>query len=187
MAKSVSVKKAKAEPVNSAMHFANASVSLSAAPPASRISLRATPTGAKSFAKSLGMDLPSAPGETASKRGVNALWLGPDEWLLYRESKPEETMVPRLANENFSAVDISHRNTAFVISGEGAQNVLNAACPRDLSLTAFPKGTCSRTLFGKAEIVLHRTQNDTFRMECWRSYAPYVWAYLLDAAKDAHI
>lgn len=172
-------------PVNEGQRFANGVVSIHAAAPASRTNLRATSAGAKSYEAGLGFKLPRKPGETTSKGKTTALWLGPDEWLLIDEAKPDQSMVPRLPNKGFSAVDLSHRNTAFIVSGKGAENTLNAACPRDLSLTAFPKGTCSRTIFGKAEVVLHRTANDTFRLECWRSFAPYVWTYLLDGAKDA--
>ncbi len=167
--------------------FANNAVSIEAAPAASRTNLRATTAGAKSFGKSISLELPTIMHETASKAGRHALKLGPDEWLLIDTKNINDSMVPRLANKNFSAVDISHRNCAFVISGAGAANTLNTACPRDLSLAAFPVGTCSRTLFGKAEVVLYRTAKDTFRLECWRTFATYVRDYLMDGAKDAHI
>ena len=167
--------------------FANSFVSIEAAPAASRTNLRATTAGARSFGKSIGLDLSMKMHETASHAGRHALKLGPDEWLLIDTKNVNDTMVPRLANKNFSAVDISHRNCAFVITGAGAANTLNAACPRDLSLTAFPVGTCSRTVFGKAEIVLYRTAKDAFRLECWRTFATYVRDYLVESAKDAHI
>lgn len=167
--------------------FANSVVSLEAAPPASRTSLRATTAGLKAFEKHLGFALPQQPGKSTSKAGRYALWLGPDEWLLIDTKNADATMVPKTANRNFSAVDISHRNTAFLISGPGAINTLNGGCPRDLSLPAFPVGACSRTIFGKAEVVLYRTGKDVFRLECWRSFASYVRDYLMDGAKDAHI
>ena len=62
---------------------------------------------------------------------------------------------------------------------------VNAGCPQDLSLDAFPVGACSRTILGKVEIVLLRTAEDAFRVECWRSFSDYVWAFLTEAAKDA--
>lgn len=167
--------------------LANSSVTIEAAGPASRLSFRATKKGATAFGKALGLALPSKPGATASKAGKHALWLGPDEWLIYDEKSPETTLMPRLANKEFAATDVSHRNTAYVISGMGAAAVLNAGCPRDLSVKEFPVGTASRTIFGKAEVVLYRTSKDTFRLECWRSFAPYVWDLLVDAARDAHI
>lgn len=167
--------------------LANASVTIETAGHASRLSFRATSKGATAFGKSLGLALPSEPGATSAKGGKHALWLGPDEWLIIDEKQPDVSLMPKLANKKFSATDISHRNVAYIISGSGAESLLNAGCPRDLSLKAFPVGTASRTVFGKAEVVLYRTATNTFRVECWRSFAPYVWALLVDAAKDAHI
>jgi sarcosine oxidase subunit gamma len=60
-----------------------------------------------------------------------------------------------------------------------------SGCPQDLSLAIFPVGACSRTILGKSEIVLLRTAEDAFRVECWRSFSDYVFAFLADAAKDA--
>ena len=167
------------------MRFANSVVSVEASAPAARLSLRATQKGAIAYAKHLGFSLPKKPGQTVSKSAKHALWLGPDEWLIIDEKDPVAKLMPSRANAEFSGTDISHRNIAIKLDGQGAVNTLNAACPRDLSITAFPVGTASRTIFGKAEIVLFRTGKESFRLECWRSFAPYVWTYLLDAAQDA--
>ncbi|NKB50686.1 MAG: sarcosine oxidase subunit gamma [Rhizobiaceae bacterium] len=167
--------------------LANASVSIESAPPASRISFRATPKGAKDFGKTLDLDLPVKPGQSTSKSTLSALWIGPDEWLIIDTKNPIDKLMPRRENANFCATDISHRNVAFIVSGNGAENTLCASCPRDLSLSAFPVGSASRTIFGKAEVVLLRTGKTSFRLECWRSFSPYVWDLLVDGAHDAHI
>lgn len=170
--------------------FANASVTIEAAAvtaSTARINLRATQKGAKDFGKTLGLELPMEPGQVAKKASLTAVWIGPDEWLVFDDKKPIEELMPKRENANFSATDISHRNVAFNVSGEGAANVLNSGCPRDLSLSAFPANSGSRTIFGKAEIVLIRTGRSGFRVECWRSFAPYVWELLIDGARDAYL
>jgi heterotetrameric sarcosine oxidase gamma subunit len=43
---------------------------------------------------------------------------------------------------------------------------------------------CTRTVFGKAEIVLWRTGAEEFRVEVARSLAPYVWACLEEARRE---
>ncbi|WP_283804904.1 sarcosine oxidase subunit gamma family protein, partial [Tardiphaga robiniae] len=64
---------------------------------------------------------------------------------------------------------------------------INAGCPQDLSLKAFPVGACSRTVFGKVEIVLLRTGGDAFRMEVWRSFSDYAFGLLAEGAQDAAV
>ena len=168
-------------------HLANAHVSIQPALPAARISLRATVRGASSYAKLIGMELPSNPSQMIVKAGRTAVWLGPDEWLIIDEKQPIAALMPKRESKEISAVDISHRNTAVLVSGVAATNLLNEASPRDLSLDAFPVGTGSRTILGKAEVVLLRTGKTDFRVECWRSFSDYVWDLLSEAAKDAHL
>ena len=48
----------------------------------------------------------------------------------------------------------------------------------------FPVGMCTRTLFAKAEIVLWRTGENVFQIEVWRSFADYLWRYLVLAGAE---
>jgi sarcosine oxidase subunit gamma len=153
---------------------------------ARRISLRAGAKALPALGKALGVKLPVKPKNSASADGVAALWLGPDEWLLIAPAGAD--LVARLSGvtkQVFSAVDISHRNTGIEIDGPKAALALSSGVPQDLSLAAFPVGACSRTILAKAEIVLFRTGETAFRVECWRSFSDYVWNYLADAAKSA--
>ena len=75
-----------------------------------------------------------------------------------------------------------HRDS---VTGPAAAATINSGCPQDLSLDAFPVGAASRTILGKAEIVLLRTADDAFRVECWRSFSDYVFTFLSEGARDA--
>jgi len=136
--------------------------------------------------KALGIELPGAL-QVIVKGETSLQWLGPDEWLVIDQSESDLMAVLSGVSGLFSATDISHRNTAIIVSGPGAEAALNAGCPQDLSLTRFPVGACSRTVFGKAEVVLLRVTDDTFRMECWRSFADYVGGLLQEAAEDVAV
>ena len=162
-------------PTLSRRRFANDAVTLAPSPPVWRLSVRSKDRDAAN--RALSMDLPSEPNRSWRGNGAVALWLGPDEWLVIGETNDAPAWPDGVA-----AVDVSHRNAAIVVSGEGAADALAAGCPRDLRLLAFPVGACARTILGKAEVVLLREDDDTFRVECWRSFAPYVWAFLEDAA-----
>ncbi len=161
--------------------------------PAQRISLRASAESVASLSRALGVKLPDKPmgsafaksGDFSGKGGRAALWLGPDEWLVIDTAGNDPAADCAKVRAFHSAVDISHRNVAILVSGPGAADVLSAGCPRDLSLGAFPVGAASRTVLGKIEIVLLRTAEDAFRVECWRSFADYAFTFLADAARDA--
>jgi heterotetrameric sarcosine oxidase gamma subunit len=146
-------------------------VRLEALPPATRLIIR----GDAASLTSIGLTAPETCRATAS--GSHALlWLGPDEFLLLA---PDGT-VPSVPG----SIDISHRDTALTVSGHRAAWAINAFCALDLHPTKFPIGMCTRTVFGKAEIVLWRIAADTFRLEVARSFAPYVWACLEEARRE---
>ena len=154
-------------------------------PPTGRISLRAPPESLAALSRALGVRLPTKPKTSAAQGGRTALWLGPDEWLVIDEAGGDPLADCARVEDLHSAVGISHRNVAFSVEGPNAEATLSAGCPQDLSLAVFPVGAASRTILGKAEIVVLRTADHAFRVECWRSFSDYVFAFLADAAKDA--
>jgi len=160
---------------------AGGGVSIAPAAPASRLSLRAPAASVAALSKALGVALPVRPKASATLGGRHALWLGPDEWLIVDEALADLAALCRPVKALHAAVDVSHRNTAILVSGPGAADVLNAGCPQDLSLAAFPAGACSRTVFGKIEVVMLRTADDAFRVEVWRSFSDYAFT-LMEAA-----
>jgi len=151
-----------------------------------RISLRAEEKAIAGLEKAVGISLPRKPATSATVGEVTALWIGPDEWLILgKEGSELEAKLNQVNTGLYSAVAINHRNTAITVSGKNAVNALNGGCPRDLSLEAFPVGACGRTIIGKAEVVLWRTAENGFHVECWRSFSDYVWKYLADSARSA--
>ncbi len=166
--------------------FASNGVTLTPLLECERISLRADKRAVSGLAKALGLALPAKPGTSITKSGVSALWIGPDEWFVTAASGTGlEAKISRVKTGNFSAVAIGHRNTGLTISGQKAAHALNSGCARDLSLDAFPIGSCSRTMLAKAEIILWRKGETEFHVECWRSFSDYVWKYLSVAACSA--
>ena len=114
--------------------------------------------------------------------------LGPDEWLIGAPETDADLLAVALggdlAGRVHSLVDVSHRNVGIDVSGALAPIALNAGCPLDLGDAAFPVGSATRTLLGKAEIVLIRRAGavPAYRVECWRSFSTYVYGLLQEAA-----
>ncbi len=117
------------------------------------------------------------------------LWMGPDEYLLLdfagaSASTHFDALEGAMAGVPHALVDIGHRQFAFEVRGPHAETILNGACPLDLHLEQFPVGMCTRTLLGKADIVLWRTRADAFHLEVWRSFAGYVTGVLIEIAAE---
>jgi sarcosine oxidase subunit gamma len=160
-------------------------VRILAAAPACRFVFRGS-DAAGTAGIAFGVELPRTPLRAASAGDRHALWLGPDEWLLLAPEKEQAGIEQAFGTvvEPHALVDVSHRNLGLSVEGPSAEVVLNSGCPLDLDLTAFAVGMCTRTIFDKAEIVLWRTGEQVFRVEVWRSFAPYVEALLREAAVE---
>ena len=129
--------------------------------------------------QAFGLDLPRPINRaTGSPDGRCALKLGPDEWVLLAPGEAAAVLEPALQPLVASLVDVSDRQLGFDLSGAGIEHVLNAFVPLDLGLRAFPVGMATRTIFEKAEIVLWRVKDDSFHIEVWRSFAPYLQSLL---------
>jgi sarcosine oxidase, subunit gamma len=158
-------------------------------PGAARFSLRLREEDAADTAEAAGFRVDQRLNSFAARGERLSLRLGPNEWLLIGPEADGEAIAAEIAatlGERFhSLVDIGHRNVAIEVRGAHAADVINAGCPLDLSGASFPTGAATRTILGKAEIVLLR-QDDTptYRVECWRSFATYVHDFLAEAARD---
>ena len=148
------------------------------APQCRRYVLRADPRQVVVVAAHYGWPMPERMLRARSDGERASLWLGPDEWLLLgTASTAQSAPMPSLAHAH-SLVDVSERQLALEIAGKEVEDLLQSACPLDLCAEAFSVGNCTRTIFGRCEIVLWRMEAQRFRLECGRSYLPYVTGLL---------
>ncbi|MBW4023324.1 MAG: sarcosine oxidase subunit gamma [Proteobacteria bacterium] len=163
-------------------------VSLEALPPFARFIFRGPEGAAQAVTEAFGISLPREACRARVAADRAALWLGPDEWLLLAPQSDEAAIADEATSRAgalpFSLVDVSHRQVAFRLSGPRAATVLSGGNPLDLDLSAFPVGMCTRTVLAKAEIVLWRTGPDSFHIEVWRSFAPYVRDFLREHMRE---
>jgi sarcosine oxidase, subunit gamma len=154
------------------------SIKVAALAPKQRWILRVGAEGSAEAGVAFGVDLAQVPCRAVASGEKSAVWLGPDEWLLIA---PVDTAAP-VVSAPHSLVDVSHRQTAMEVSGTRAVDLLNTGVMLDLRLSAFPMGMCARTLLGKADVVLWRKETQVFHLEVWRSFAPYVHEFLIQAS-----
>jgi sarcosine oxidase, subunit gamma len=167
-------------------HLPNATVvNLCALPPSARFVIRCQSAGIETIGQALRVSLPQTACRAFVANHRAALWLGPDEWLLLAD----EADAPEIADLSagvltavpHSLVEVSHGYAGLTIAGPQAASVLNHGCPLELSLSAFPVGMCTRTILGKAEIILWRRDAEMFHIEMGRSFSAYVWRFLEEA------
>jgi sarcosine oxidase, subunit gamma len=120
---------------------------------------------------------PGFPVEPNTTAG-DVLWLGPDEWLVIGGREDDH---PGAA----AAVDVSANRICLELVGGDVEDVLAQGCSLDLHRSVFTPGRCAQTLLAKAEVILQRTDPDTFRIFVRPSFAPYLRDWLEDALEGA--
>ena len=154
-------------------------------PPAARFVFQGGRAARETAGRTFGVALPEAACRASTAGGRSALWLGPEEHLLIAPAETghciQAELSSALAGIAHSLVEVSDRQVAYTVTGPGARDVLASGCPLDLDPAAFPVAMCTRTLFGKSEIVLWRRGAEEYHLEVARSFSDYVLGWMRGA------
>lgn len=129
----------------------------------------------------LGAALPLTPNSaTAISDSSTALWLGPEEWLLWANDrqfdKKFKTLQEGLSSHHAAVIDVSDYYTIIRIGGDKAAQVLAHGCPLDMRDKRFTVNSCAQSHYRNAGILLYRRKNGYDVQVRW-SFAQYLWEY----------
>ncbi|MFF3490090.1 sarcosine oxidase subunit gamma [Streptomyces sp. NPDC002795] len=156
-----------------------------------QLTLRVTPGSAAATAVEgyLGYALPGA-GRAHLDAAVEALWLGPDEWLLVAPAGRAEELTAGLRSaigEEFATVtDTSAQRTVLALSGPLLPDVLSQGCALDLAPDKAGVGACRTTLLAQAGVtlVVREAGPRVVSLLVRSSFAGYLAAWLADACTE---
>jgi sarcosine oxidase, subunit gamma len=148
---------------------------------ASQVSLRVDPDSARAA----GLPLPRTPNTWTGNGPREALWLGPDEWLVVSDVDPAEEVVAglqrSLAGRHHSALDVSANRVVIELRGPRRLELLEAGCGLDLHPRSWREGMCAQTLLANL-VVLLQERHDATRIFLRPSFAHHLVAWLERAA-----
>jgi len=144
--------------------------------------------------KALGFALPVEPNTVTSKGKKQALWLGPDEWLLTMPDEQTAKQLVALSNaldgHHAAVFDVSDSRLTFSLSGINARDVIKKGCGLDLHPRTFGPGQCAQSTLSMAHVLIHQTAETkktkaaTYHLYVHRSFAQYLWTWLEDACDE---
>ncbi|SFU96355.1 sarcosine oxidase subunit gamma [Halomonas korlensis] len=138
----------------------------------------------------LGFGLPGRPnGLTRDASGERSIqWLSPDEWLVIvpggEEFALEGKLRKALGEAHYAIVDASGGQTLIELEGEMARELLMKSTPYDVHPDAFPVGKGVTTVFAKATVILRRPDEQRWELVLRRSFADYLYRWILDAGAE---
>ncbi|MGO4685910.1 sarcosine oxidase subunit gamma [Hyphomicrobium sp. 2TAF46] len=132
--------------------------------------------------KALGVPLPLDPCTLARSESVTVLWLSPDEWMIIsapgRVNALRASLEQALAGVRSQVVDNSGGYTQIFLGGTHALDVLRHVSVYDFE--SLQPGRVVGTTFGKSSAYAFQ-QGDGYRLIVRRSFADYIWRYLVRA------
>ena len=79
----------------------------------------------------------------------------------------------------------SDARAVIALGGEAAREVLMKGCSLDLHPRVFGPGSCAQSTLALAQIILEQVEDGPdYRLYVGRSFAPYLWQWLCDAAGE---
>ncbi|MEA2555694.1 MAG: sarcosine oxidase, subunit gamma [Actinomycetota bacterium] len=121
--------------------------------------------------------LPTDPNTWHDVDGSDALWLGPDEWLLVADPAADHGAT---APDAESVVDVGANRAVLDLIGPGVRDLLSKGCSLDLHATRWRDGACAQTMLAKAPVILQQRGKVT-RVFVRPSFADYLVDWLLAA------
>ncbi|MEO8345633.1 MAG: sarcosine oxidase subunit gamma family protein [Betaproteobacteria bacterium] len=147
------------------------------------------PHFAHAVASVIGANVPEKPNTVRQGTDNTAYWLGPDEWLIITPGEQEAAVARDLRTALSGCIaavtEVSGGQTVIALGGKSVRDLLAKGCPLDLHPRAFDVGRCAQSRLAKAPILIRQVDTiPSFEIIVRRSFASYLWCWLLDAAAE---
>ncbi|MEP2921644.1 MAG: sarcosine oxidase subunit gamma family protein [Sulfitobacter sp.] len=162
---------------------------ISELPPQGMITLRGDLSAkplVKAVSAAVALGLPDRR-ECLSQADKAVAWMSPDELLLmcaYEDAGSMlATLTAKLGKVHALAVNVSDARAVFEVRGPNAREVMAKVTPVDLAPSVFTTGMFRRSRIAQVNAAFWMTQEDCFRIICFRSVAQYMFDVLSIAAQ----
>ena len=145
----------------------------------------------KEFKQSLGFDVPHEPNTFVVHNNILCAWLGPDEWLIvspqHRSEEIRMTLGEVISEGYSTCVDQPSAQTIIRVEGRKAADLLSRGIALDLHPRVFKFGQCAQTVLARTAVTILKQEADEMTLDVIvrRSFADYLWRWLVDAGQEA--
>ena len=142
--------------------------------------------------KLLSIMLPLESNTSANIKNINALWLSPDEWLVYSNDKiylnERNALLEKLFDEISkvklgSVTDVSDHWVMINLKGTKVFELLSYGCPFNFNNFKNSKGAVTQTLLNHIDVIIHNKNINDLNIFVRRSFCEHLWRWLNDSAR----
>ena len=142
--------------------------------------------------KSLNLLLPTEANTSSSSEKLTALWLSPDEWLVYSNeiSNPDNNNyeTENLLNKNISkaslgaVTDVTDQFVLINIKGDKIFDLFETGSPFNFNDFRKKKGSTTQTILVKIDVIIHNQNQNEVNLFVRRSFSQHLFSWLNDSA-----
>ncbi len=142
--------------------------------------------------KSLNMFLPIEANTSTQSDKLTALWLSPDEWMIFSNEPIDENTniyeTEELLNKNISKInlgavtDVTDQFVMINIKGNKIYELFQTGSPFNFNDFQNKKGAVTQTILNKIDIIVHNQDKNTVNLFVRRSFSQHLFSWMNDAA-----
>ena len=142
--------------------------------------------------KSLNILLPIEANTSTQSDKLSAVWLSPDEWMIYSNEpgdentnnyETEEILNNNISKLNLGAItDVTDQFVMINLKGNKIYELFQTGSPFNFNDFQNRKGTVTQTILNKIDIIVHNLDKNTVNLFVRRSFSEHLFSWMNDAA-----
>jgi sarcosine oxidase subunit gamma len=142
--------------------------------------------------KSLNLLLPTGANTSSTSEKITALWLSPDEWMIYTNqisnSDNNDYEIENLLNNNISKInlgavtDVTDQFVLINIKGDKIFDLFETGSPFNFNEFRNKKGSVAQTILAKIDVIIHNLNQNEVNLFVRRSFSQHLFSWMNDSA-----
>ncbi len=142
--------------------------------------------------KSLNILLPIEANTSTQSDKLSAVWLSPDEWMIYSNEpgdentnnyETEEILNNNISKLNLGAItDVTDQFVMINLKGNKIYELFQTGSPFNFNDFQNKKGAVTQTILNKIDIIVHNQDKNTVNLFVRRSFSQHLFSWMNDAA-----
>ena len=142
--------------------------------------------------KTLNMILPTEPNTSSSSEKLTAIWLSPDEWMIFSNNinendnnryEIEEILYNSISKKSFGSVtDVTDQFVMINFNGTKIFELFSFGSPFDFSKFKEKNGSTTQTILNHVDVIIHNKNSNNVNLFVRRSFSEHLWSWINDCA-----
>ena len=136
--------------------------------------------------KILSIMLPTESNTSATIKNISALWLSPDEWMVYGKDIDKNLMLSldsEISKLNLGSVtDVSDQWVLINMNGKNVFEILSKGSPFDFNKFKTHKNVVVQTLLNHVDVILHHNDTNNVDLFVRKSFSEHLWLWINDSS-----